>query len=522
MNDPSASNPQALQSVAEKLNIFQDVESREEIFEQLSRDLINNLFILLRAAGLYDLDNQALEQPFESLLGSISGLYDLLKTKISIRLNDGNFLVNRRLVKVDFSTFQNTRYLIKIFDFLDINELTFDPQISRSNLKTLLTSFVRIVREKKNNFKDLNLPNIEAQKLKVGEVHPLLNAETDAERVAAWYATACFVTQHFYKDAVEERTPQHSLLKRTVLNLVEFPSRLLPLLSRLDLLVEDKEDGGALFIQSVEAAGLTALISDALSLPSETRLAMSTAALQLFQGWSLLKKEQIKFYDPGSTQLVFDALESPQFEIKEARNEMIRTLLDLGGVSESVIQRIIITFEAQRSRNSQWINMSESQRARPSRAIQGSRLYPSGLDRSFLSDIVYGAHLFVYLRRSVTPDKLWSEFKRTTLSSDVKDVFFQLIGYFPFGSSVLLNNGQVALVTGTSGDRVTHIAIIESGHDPRAAQVQQEIPLRTTSPIQVQSVLTSHVSQKLTRKTARTLIFSHLFSSESQNETEAP
>ena len=103
--------------------------------------------------GLYDLDNQALDQSFNSLLQSISGLYDLMKSRIAIRLNDGNFFVNRRLVKVDFSTFQNTRYLIKIFDFLDINELNFEPQIKRSDLKQLLTAFVRVVKEKKNNLK---------------------------------------------------------------------------------------------------------------------------------------------------------------------------------------------------------------------------------------------------------------------------------------------------------------------------------------------------------------------------------
>ena len=92
---------------------FQNLEDRAQNFESLARDLTNNLYILLRSAGIYDLDNQALDQPFSLLLGSVSGLYDLLKSDISIRLSDGNFFVNRRLVKLDFSTYQNARYLIK-------------------------------------------------------------------------------------------------------------------------------------------------------------------------------------------------------------------------------------------------------------------------------------------------------------------------------------------------------------------------------------------------------------------------
>ena len=129
--------------------------------------------------------------------------------------------------------------------------------------------------------------------------------------------------------------------------------------------MDDRKRGGALFIQSVEAAGLVALLSEAMDLDKDIRLALSTSALQLFQGWSLLK-DDINYYDLDSTQKVFTALEAPHEEIKEARNEMIRTLLDLGGVSESVIQRIIVTFEAQRAQKSQWYDgFSSGQKALP-------------------------------------------------------------------------------------------------------------------------------------------------------------
>ena len=328
------------------------------------------------------------------------------------------------------------------------------------------------------------------------------------------------MTQHFYKDAIEERAPQHALLKRTVLSLIQFPSRILPILGRLDLLVENKERGGVLFIQSVEAAGLTALISDALELDSDTRLAMSTAALQLFQGWSLLRKDQIRYYDPNSTHLIFEALESPQGEIKEIRNEMIRALLELGGVSESVIQRIMITFEAQRGRDSQWNSVNESKRARPSRATQNTRLYSGGLSRSFISDIVYGAHLYAHLRRTYPPTEVWREFKGTTLSAEVKNVFYQLIGQFPFGSSVKLNDGQAAIITGSMGEQVTSIAIIESGDKPLQATVKEQLSLRKTSPLQVQAFLEVRPQAMITRETARALIFSHLISSESKSKNE--
>ncbi|MAD61424.1 MAG: hypothetical protein CMH49_07945 [Myxococcales bacterium] len=511
MNNDYNQSDQKLRSVAERLNVFQDLEGREEVFDQLSRDLTNNLFILLRAAGLYDLDNQALDQSFSSLLSSISGLYDLMKSPIVIRLNDGNFFVNRRLVKVDFSTFQNTRYLIKIFNFLDVNELSFKPEIKRSDLKYFLTTFVRIVREKKNNFLDIKLPNIEARKLKIGEIHPLLKSESDTERLAAWYATACFVTQSFYKDCSEERTPQHAQLKRTILSLIEMPKRLLPLLGRLDLLLDDPKRGGALFIHSVEATGLVALLSDSMELDGDIRLALSTSALQLFQGWSLLK-EDINYYDLDSTHKVFEALESPLHEIKEARNEMIRTLLDLGGVSESVIQRIIITFEAQRAQVSQWYEgVNLGQKALPSRAISQARLYSGGLTRGFLSDLVYGAHLYVHLRRKYGIKELWSHFNQASLSEDIKSIFYLVLGKIPFGAPVQLTNGGFAIVTGTYGESVSEIALVENGHDSRKVKVKSQVVLRPTSPQQVERVLLQGEDSQLSRASIRALVFSHLY-----------
>lgn len=501
-----------LSSVADRLNLFQNLEDRAQNFEALSRDMTNNLYILLRSAGIYDLDNQALDQAFESVLTSVSGLYDLLKSDVSIRLSDGNFFINRRLVKLDFSTYQNARYLIKIFDFLEVNELSFSPKLSRGDLKQLLTTFVHLLKEKKNNFKDLNIPNIEARKLKIGEIHPLLQAKTPPEKVAAWYATACFVTQNFYQDAADGRAPQHSLLKRTVLDLIEFPARSLSLLGRLDYLAEDSERGDRLCVHSVEAAGVTALITDAIGLSPELRLATTTAALQLFQGWSLLEKSGIKFNDPQALKLIFDALERPKELLSADRNDIVRALLDLGGVSESVIQRIMITFEAQRGRVSQWYRREENNGlARPSRAVRGSSLYRNGLERSFLTDIVYGAHLYCYLRRHHDSRETWKIFNESGLCTEVAQVFWGIFGVYPYGSRVLLNNGKVAIVTSCSREGVEGIAIINHGGNPLKASVEELMEIRSTSPIQVERPITDPLDSKLSSATVRALIFSRLF-----------
>ena len=103
----------------------------------------------MRSASLYDLDNQALDQPYENLLNTVHKIYEIVKTNVQVRLMDGQFFVNRKQVKVDFSTYQNTRSLIKIFKHLDVNELLIQPEIERAHFKDMLHAFVDVVQHQK-------------------------------------------------------------------------------------------------------------------------------------------------------------------------------------------------------------------------------------------------------------------------------------------------------------------------------------------------------------------------------------
>ena len=507
--------PKQLQSVAERLNVFQDLESKERAFEQLARDITNHLFILFRSAGIYDLDNQALDHPFESFLKSISGIYDLLKTPISLRMNDGNFFVNRRQVKLDFSTFQNARYLIKIFERLEINELCFDPQITRSDLKVLLTTFIRIVKEKRGHFVDVMIPHIQARQLKIGEIHPLLKTAQGAEKVAVWYATARFITQNFYQDATQGRVPEHAQLKRSIIALIDLPTKFTPLLGCLHLLAETPEAGGTLFTHSVEAAGLTQVIAESLQLSDEAKLSLATAAVQLFQGWTLLSDDVVDYSSPHATHQVFKYLESSADHLRTSRNEIVRTLLNLGGMSESVITRAVITYEAQRGMKTVWDGADSARRrsgrnlARPMRATDHRRLYPSGLGRSFLTDIVYGAHLYAYLRREYGEVEAMTHLRKASLLPEMKEALYKAIGTFANASAVELTDGRLAVVTQSQGETATAVAVIERGNDVRRVRVADQFLIRTTTPVQIKRALTrKEQKEKLTREARRSLLFS--------------
>ena len=120
---PSHAGGAQLQSVAGRLNLMQDNDAREQRLNELSQELTNMLFILFRSAGLYDLDNQALDQAYDGMIKAVSELSSLTQVSPVLRVLEGNIFINRKQVKLDFSTFQNVRALLKIFELLDINEL---------------------------------------------------------------------------------------------------------------------------------------------------------------------------------------------------------------------------------------------------------------------------------------------------------------------------------------------------------------------------------------------------------------
>ena len=117
----------------------------ENSIEQ-SRKLVNYLFVLLRSAAMHDLENQALERPLEQMEDALKESFDAGATKIEIALLDGNFFINGRLLRLDYSTFQNVRFLRKIYEHLDIAVIWFSHAASRAQLRALLVSFLKVLR----------------------------------------------------------------------------------------------------------------------------------------------------------------------------------------------------------------------------------------------------------------------------------------------------------------------------------------------------------------------------------------
>lgn len=151
------------------LGFLQDLDGdRDGQFNLMGRNLVNALFVLLRSAGVCtDLNNDALIRPTQGMIDACLRVMKAFHEEASIQLVDGTFFVNKRLLRLDFSTFQNARYLRRIFEFLAVNELTFTQAVDKSTLHSFLLAFLKVVRERQGAINDYPLGSIRLRKVDV-------------------------------------------------------------------------------------------------------------------------------------------------------------------------------------------------------------------------------------------------------------------------------------------------------------------------------------------------------------------
>jgi hypothetical protein len=493
-----------LQAVSEQLNILSDLDEKERIFQKLSQDLCNQIFVLMRSSGLYDLENKALEQPYLALIKTINDLYDTVKYPIQLRMNEGNFFVCRKQVKVDFTTYQNTRYLKKVFSHLDINEIQFDPNIQQSDLTLFLQTFIRVVKEGDLKMNQAMIPHMKMRTLNLEKVHELPQSKHPLDRLATSYAALLSSTTEFYLDVIHQRTPEYSLLKRVLLKLIELPNRCTPWLTCIEYLRE--RDEFTLIDQAVEATIFCATLAKTLRLDPNMKLTLLSACIQAFQGWTLLPANLYKMSDLRDTNgsdILFAGLQLDTSRLTMIRNEVMHHLLELGGMNETVIQKLVLIYESQRSPAINQVMTSESlnhEGGAPSHPKLQEQLYQSGLTQSFLSDLIYVSHYYVYLKNKTNAIDALKQIKKSHFSQFTLDLVEKMLGTYPLGTCLILSNGRPAIITRTYSDDTYQLKTILTSstraHKGRLA-VGEELHIRETSPLQIQGVYTQFTRTQL-------------------------
>lgn len=420
------------------LGFLQELDGdREGQFNAMGRNLVNGLFVLLRSAGMHDLNNDALIRPTQGMIDAVGAFMKAFHEEASIQLVDGTFFVNKRLLRLDFSTFQNARYLRRIFEFLGVNELTFTQAVDKSTLHSFLLAFLKVVRERQGAINDYPLGSIRLRKVEVVSEDVGETVEEPRVQVLNIYASGLLMLRSFVNDLRRGKSPRHSRVKRLCLDLIDVEPRYHNLLLALLHLENYK---GNLFCHMLNTAVLAIVFGQRLGLTRNQLVDLGMAAFHHDLGWALVGT--LDQQGAGDPALDLDGVQySPQCtaqEMDDLRTKVAQALVRMGGFNESVINRMIVAFECQIPEDAAAVG-----------------LYYNNNPASFMTHVVRMASFYDELttgrphRPALPPDQVMRRILDDggrTFDPFLGKLFGNCIGAYPVGTVVELDTAELGLV----------------------------------------------------------------------------
>lgn len=427
-------------ALAGALDFLQEIEAgHDERFGELSRALTNNLFALMRTAGMHALENDALIRPLDAMQGTVGEFFEKYGEQVHLNLIDGNFFVNRRIIRLDFSSFQNIKYLRRIFEFLRINELSFLAPVDPETLKRFLRAFLQVVSTGEGDIKRVDLGPIRLREREAENFDELRRGEDPRHRILSIYASGLLMLRQFVNDLRKGRSPRHAKVKRLCLELIDVDPRHHGLLLALAHLETYK---GNLFCHMLNTAVLSIVFGSRLGLTRDQLVDLGMAAFHHDLGWALvgtLGAEGGAGQDVALTMAgIANVRNRSAAELADLRVEVARALVRLGGFNELVINRLIVAYECQIPDD-----------APP------EGLYYGDIGASFMTHVVRMASTFDELttarggRPGLRPDQAMKRILDDggrTYDVFLAKLFANCLGGYPVGTMVELDGGEVGVV----------------------------------------------------------------------------
>jgi len=424
------------------LGFLQDLdEGRDGDFNVVGRNLVNSLFVVLRSAGMHDLNNDALIRPTQSMIDAVAAFLRVFHEEASVQLIDGTFFVNKRLLRLDFSTFQNARYLRRIFEFLGVNELTFTQSLDKATLNGFLTAFVRVLRDRQGTINEYPLGSIRVRKVDVVDEGLDQDSVGPRAHVLNIYASGMLMLRSFVNDLRLGKLPRHSRVKRLCLDLIDVEPRYHNLLLALLHLENFK---GNLFCHMLNTAVLSIVFGQRLGLTRNQLVDLGMAAFHHDLGWALIGTLESDASGGSGSRSELD-LEGVQYsprctleEMDDLRTKVAQALVRMGGFNESVINRMIVAYECQIPEDA---------------AVVG--LYYQDTGASFMTHVVRMASFYDELttardqRAALPPDQVMRRILDDggrTFDPFLGKLFGNCIGAYPVGTLVELDTAEIGLV----------------------------------------------------------------------------
>lgn len=319
---------------------------RDTKLQQLGRQTISTLYMLVRNVKMYDPDNDIFIQPFENLRQAINTIV-AVDASYQLTAVGTTVYVNGKQIQLDFASLDNVRFLTEEFKNRDVGGFSVTRPVQVQELKDFIWIF------SPQNDKDADEDGAAGRKLlniKVGKFAKI-QEQLDKEEDAAIEA----------ERKVDRKKYAMTVYARTVYYTRRFIERLqsggqLPSMQPAQRLVQDLVDICAEQRSHFLGMTTTRSVEDYLMYHS-----VNTALIAIVFGHELgLNRAQMHelgmaalFHDIGIAEIDADILNKRRSLTKEERRAIdlfplhtVKTLLKGRSLDQSTIKRIIAAYEA--------------------------------------------------------------------------------------------------------------------------------------------------------------------------------
>jgi HD-GYP domain-containing protein (c-di-GMP phosphodiesterase class II) len=392
-----------------------DVE--QERLGRIGCDLVNRLFVLAKTAQLFDLANRSIERPVAQFLEKLHAVGEAGEAKASLGVIGDSLFLNQALLKTDPATYENGRYLERVYRRLRAQEIQFETTCGPAEIRAFLEAFKRVVSAGADPSVCGEVPGVTLVALTDAAAATETATIDTRVQVLRTFAASIAVMARVQGQATRGGSWSPALVRRVAYDLVDGGEREPDLL--LALLNAPVVTGGAA-AHLVRCAVLSLLAARRARLPRDAVVEAALVAL-----CHHLPRPPAVPSPAAPAAEDLDAAPGPEDPLGAAL-----ALCAHGGVNDALLRRAVAVYEA---------GLTEADRP---------NAYRSGRPVDLLARLVALADDFDLLCAGARPDEALRMLVAARGRADpiLARVFVNTVGVYPVGTVVTLSSGARAVV----------------------------------------------------------------------------
>ena len=404
----------------------------DRALQDLSRDLINQIAVMVKTSQIHDPSNVAVKSSIEKFLSLVNAA--VAEGPFMVELVGEYFYANGTRIKYAMELIVNFDFLMREFRKHAMGSIVFTGPLTADEMVVFLKAFIAtgFSAEPYDELRAalVGLPNIE-----LGVIRKVRDDEGEVDirkAVKSTYFTTVTQTKGMMNKIRNGERVDVKRAKRMMQSVVDM------LLSEEETLlgmtaIKDYDD--YTFHHSVNVSILSVSLGQKLGLSKNALMELGLAAL---------------FHDVGKTEVPQEVLNKPTSFTEEEWDIMrrhplwgVRAILKMKGFDSLSVRAAIVAYEHH-------IHLDSAGYPEKTYA-EGLDLYSRIISIADQYDAITSAR--VYSRTPLQPDKALSllvERSGVQLDPRLLKLFINMVGLFPVGSGVMLNTGEMALVYGNN------------------------------------------------------------------------